>query len=267
MLRGLDASWVQGKLPFEKLDPSIRFLILKAQQGNDGFDPIFAENAKRGMDLGLEVFAYNFAYPLRNQAGKKNRDPREQARLFVEKVLKARPELEGRPLFLDYEWPPVVPMKKGEWGWKEWECEPQQLSDWMQANAEEVHLLTRVKPVIYIYDWWWSCVRDGVPAYGFPKGADVSWAANYGLWMAWYTNGKWPEPGDKPRIPKPWGDWLFWQFDGDGGMRLPNGIDSDFCVFNGTEEDLKRFATPPPPPPPDEGPFVNWPIVHPWLYF
>ena len=41
MIRGLDASAVQGPLPYSKLDPEIRFAILKAQQGNDGFDPWF----------------------------------------------------------------------------------------------------------------------------------------------------------------------------------------------------------------------------------
>lgn len=258
MLRGLDASSVQGKLPLDKLGPEFKFLILKAQQGNDGFDPKFADNAKAGMDKGLEVFPYCFAYPLPTinpTTGKRvpGRDPREQAKLFVDKVLKARPELEGRPFFLDYEWPPVVPLRKGEKGWKEWGCEPQQLSDWMQANAEEVATLSKAKPVIYIYDWWWGCVRDGVPFYGFPTGADVSWAAQYALWMAWYNSGVWPKGGDRPRVPKPWTDWLFWQFDGDGGLRLPTGVDSDFCVFNGDEAALKAFASSTPirtiPPP------------------
>jgi len=254
MLRGLDASSVQGRLPLDKLGPEFKFLILKAQEGNGGFDPRFAENAKAAMEAGLEVFPYCFAYPLPTidpKTGRRvpGRDPREQAKLFVDKVYKARPELIGRSFFLDYEWPEVVPLRKGGTGWKDWGCDPQQLSDWMEANSSEVAQLTRAQPVIYIYDWWWACVRDGAPFYGFPKGADVSWAAQYALWMAWYKAG-WPKDGDKPRIPKPWTNWLFWQFDGNGGLYLPNGIDSDFCVFNGDEHALKAFATGTPRKPP-----------------
>lgn len=247
MIRGIDASAVQGALP--PLGPEYRFVILKAQQGNDGFDPWLVRNAKTSLERGLEVFAYCFAYPL--PPGKPGRDPKEQAKLFVDKTFKACPELEGKPLFLDYEWPPVV--QKDKKGWKDWGCNPQQLSDWMEANAAEVKSLTGRSPVIYTYDWWWSSVRDGAPAYGYPKGADVSWAAQYPLWMAWYTSGRqgaparWPKPGERPKVPAPWADWLFWQWDGNGGFRLPNGVDSDACVFNGSEGDLKAWARGPQP--------------------
>ncbi len=250
MLRGLDASSVQGRLPFDKMSPELKFLILKAQQGNDGFDPLFARNAQDGLDRGLEVFPYMFAYPLPNKAGVANRDPREQAKLFMDRLLKVRPDFEGKSVFLDFEWPPVVPLRAGEKGWKEWGCSPQQLSDWMAANAEEVAKLSRALPILYTYDWWWACVRDGAPFYGFPTGADVSWAADYGLWMAWYNSGVWPQGQDRPRVPKPWTDWLFWQFDGNGGLRLPNGVDSDFCVFNGDEEALRALSRGPRNPMP-----------------
>ena len=230
MIRGLDASSVQGPLPYDKLGPEYRFVILKAQQGNDGFDPWFVRNVRAGMSRGLEVFAYCFAYPLPDAPGKVNRDPLGQAKLFVERTLTACPELEGRPLFLDYEWP--APEE-----WAKWGCTPKQLSTWMEANAAEVTRLSGRKPAIYTYDWWWAQVR---------KGADVSWAAEYDLWMAWYTT-RWPAPGERPRIPAPWTDWKFWQFDGNNGLKMPNGVDSDFCVFNGDEDALQEWTRGPRP--------------------
>ncbi len=240
MIRGLDASAVQGALPYGQLGPEYRFVILKAQQGNDGFDPWFERNVKGALDAGLEPFAYCFTYPLPHL------DPKEQAALFVSRTEQLLP---GRPIFLDNEWPEVVAARPGGKGWKEWGCSPQQLSDWLAANAAEVTRLSRA-PAIYTYDWWWRAIRDGAPAYGFPTGADVSWAAAYDLWMAWYVSG-WPAPGASPKVPAPWATWKFWQFDGNGGLRLPNGVDADFCVFNGSDDDLKAWAlgTSPPPAP------------------
>lgn len=225
MLRGLDASSVQGPLPFKALGPDYHFAILKAQQGNDGFDPWFAKNARAGLDTGLEVFAYCFAYPLPAAQGKANRCPKEQAKLFVDRTFKACLELEGRPIFLDYEWP--APQD-----WAHWGCSASQINDWLQDNAATVESLSGAKPVIYTYLWWWDALS---------KGSDTSWAAAYDLWMAWYVKS-WPSPGQSPKLPAPWKTWRFWQWDGDGGLRLPNGCDADFCVFNGDEDALKAFA-------------------------
>lgn len=40
-----------------------------------------------------------------------------------------------------------------------------------------------------------------------------------------------------------WGDsWMFWQHDGNGGKKLPSGIDADFNVFRFDLIDLARLA-------------------------
>lgn len=241
MLRGLDASSVQTLLPYDQLEGEYDFVILKGQQGNDHFDPYFERNAKGAIDHGIEPFAYTYGYPLPTTLLRPSRDPKKQAALAVERTFKAAPFLEGRPLFNDYEFPEVVARPpKVKKGWKEWGCSPPQIADWMRDNAAETHRLSKRKPVIYIYDWWWRAVRDGAPAYGFPEKGDVSWAEDYDLWMAWYVND-WPIPGQDPRVPAPFKDWLFWQFDGNDGLRLPNGVDCDFCVFNGDKADLAAF--------------------------
>ena len=219
MRRGFDASAVQGRIPFWLLSDDIDFVVLKGQQGNDGFDPTFASNVALANDEGVIAFAYAFAYPLPHL------DPREQARLFVDRTVEAAPAMAPRPLFLDFEWP--VPEQ-----WRRWGCTAAQISAWCAACAEEVESYAGVTPVIYTYPDWWAHVSK----------ADVSWAALYPLWLASYWNHGWPKGGDAPKLPAPWAEWLFWQFDGNGGLRLPNGVDADFCVFNGDEEALRRLA-------------------------
>lgn len=235
MIRGLDASAAQGLLPYSKLDPEIRFVILKAQQGNDGFDPWFARNMRAALMAGLVPFAYCFAYPLPPNSPKKGpvvaggipgRDPREQAKLCVDRV-HAFPEMRGRPIFLDLEWPAPK-------DWADWGCTAESISEWCRAFCAEVARLSGVTPVLYTYHDWWTHVSF----------ADTSWAAAYPLWLAAYPGKGWPAEGQSPKLPRPWIDWLFWQFDGDGGLRLPNGVDADFCVFNGTEEELQALVMP-----------------------
>lgn len=226
VIRGFDASAAQGVIPWGRLDPSLRFAILKAQQGNDGFDPTFTRNVKGALETGLEPFAYCFAYPLPAKAGKTGRCPREQARLFVDRVTAAHPLMHGRPLFLDLEWP--MPQDWGTWG-----CTAESIAEWCAEHCDEVASYSGVTPILYTYPDWWAHVSK----------ADVSWAAAYPLWLASYvTKGRWPIDGQAPRCPSPWSDWLFWQFDGNGGLTLPNGVDADFCVFNGDEAALSALA-------------------------
>lgn len=226
---------MQGAIPYWLLSKDLRFAILKSQQGNDGFDPFFKRNVDQALAEGREPFPYCFAYPLPAN-GTPGRDPREQAKLFVDRTLGASRAMEGRPFFLDYEWPePNL--------WKRWGCSAAQISDWCAANAEEVELQTSVTPIIYTYPWWWAAV----------SAADVSWAERFPLWLAAYPGTGWPKEGDSPTVPHPWKDWLFWQFDGNGGLKMPNGLDSDFCVFNGDEEALQRLAGKEPDRPVGDG--------------
>jgi GH25 family lysozyme M1 (1,4-beta-N-acetylmuramidase) len=233
-VRGLDASSVQAKLPYDLISSEIVFVVLKAQQGNDGFDPKFEANMLGAIDAGIEPFAYCFIYPLPHI------DPKEQARLFVERVHRF-PQMRGKPIFLDCEWPEIT-------AWLHWGCTGKQIGEYLRAVFEEVERLSGRAPVLYTYPSWWEALRAG--------GADLAWASKYFLWMASYPSGakagKWPLDTDEPRIPREWTTWLFWQFDGDGGLRLPNGVDSDFCLFNGDMMDLMTFANPPPPPRADQ---------------
>lgn len=230
MIRGCDVSSVQGVVPYEAMPPELRFCIAKCKQGNDGKDATFERNMRAGADHGLVMGGYHFAYPLPHL------DPKVQAEGFYNAAAGHGATKGELPPFLDAEWP--APSAKAPDGtltypWRKWGCSSQQISDWLAACCERMAELFGRKPILYTYPWWWAEVA---------KGVDVSWAAEYPLWMASYTTGgKWPGEDAKPVIPKPWADWLFWQFDGDGGLRLPNGVDADFNVFNGDETALRRL--------------------------
>lgn len=221
MLHGLDVSAVQGVVPWSQLTTDYHFVVIKAQQGNDGLDPYFFKNVAGAKAAGLITGGYHFAYPLPHL------DPREQARMFFARCKEHGTNVGELPPFLDLEWPAVQ-------DWAKWKCTAQQISDWARDCLDEMRKLWGCKPYLYIYPSWW----DYLAAH-----ADVSWAAEYELWMASYpAKVGFPIDGQKPYIPKPFTRAPFWQFDGNGGLKLPNGVDADFCVFDGTVEELEAIA-------------------------
>jgi lysozyme len=238
MIRGFDASPAQGKVDFQAAKAAgLDFVVLECWIGNDGPSSTFPAQVEAAKAAGLEVMAYGFFYPLRPAPDHPGREPEAQAREIVEYAWKYAP---GCLIFLDDEWP--APQD-----WKKWGVDAPWISESCRRCAAEVTRLCRgKKPVIYTYlDWW-----DHLAA-----GENVYWASDYALWQAWYVKA-WPKDGDRPKVRDPWTDWLFWQWDGDGGEKLPGGQDADFCVFNGTLEELRALNAPPP-----EGP--DFAIVHP----
>jgi len=82
------------------------------------------------------------------------------------------------------------------------------------------------KPILYTcYDFWHS--KLGNPSTSMLTTLDL-WVAHYGVKV--------------PLIPKPWQStgWLMWQYDGDGGERLPDGRDSDFVWLAGTPDEIEQ---------------------------
>jgi GH25 family lysozyme M1 (1,4-beta-N-acetylmuramidase) len=224
VIRGFDASSVQGHIPFaDAAKTSLAFGIFKCWTGNDGPDPNFEANVLGAETAGLVAFAYCFAFPLPEKAGHPGRDPKEQAKLFFDHAWKVCP---GRPIFVDFEWPEPK-------DWAKWGCTAESISEWMRECCEELtRLCGGIAPIIYTYPDWWTHVSF----------ADVSWAAEYSLWIASYVTTTWPTERDEPFMVHPWTDWLFWQWDGNGGQRLPNGVDADFVVFNGDADALRALV-------------------------
>ncbi len=81
--------------------------------------------------------------------------------------------------------------------------------------VQEIEDLTGVSPFIY-----------GSPGFLEELG-DLTWAAHLDLWIAHYKV-------NKPRVPKWWKYYTFWQTSDDNGW--------DLDVFNGTLENLKKFV-------------------------
>ena len=217
MIKGVDASSVQGKLDIGALDAAgIKFLIHKCQQGNDGKDPWFDRNTAAAKAGGWKVGAYHFMYPLPKL------DPVAQAEAFF----KASPlgsDDGDLPPALDLEWPDP------DAGWAKWGCSAAQVNAWAKACAERMTELYGRRPMIYTYPYFAHALRGRGPL-----GPDVSWMADYPLWLASYA--------PQPAIPAPWSTYAVWQYDGNGGERLPNGGDADFNWFDGDAEALDAFC-------------------------
>lgn len=79
------------------------------------------------------------------------------------------------------------------------------------------------KCVIYTYPYF---------ATSIPWSSEL---ARHPLWIAHYGVSR-------PIVPNPWTDWTIWQHDGNGGARLPSGVDVDFNRFRGTAEDFARLV-------------------------
>jgi lysozyme len=240
VIKGIDASAVQGTLDAKSIaSAGYAFALLKCQQGNDGKDPVFEKNRKSLTDAGILVGAYHFAYPLPHL------DPEAQAEKFFA-ASDCGTNVGELPVCVDFEWP--APEK-----WAKWGCNAKQVAVWFKTHLEKMTKLFGHRPVVYTYPWFITALLQG--------GADLSYLVDYPLWMADYSQaGKQITEGMSPVIPKPWRgrQWCFWQHDGNGGLKLPNGVDADFNVFNGSLEDLQRLAA-------GKDAYEQWsgPIVHP----
>jgi len=235
--RGVDVSAMQGAVDWSSLaHAGIEFAILRCSIGNErSRDAVYAANVRGARASQLHVGGYHFAFPLPHLK------PRDQARTAYEKF-----EVDGDalgtmvgdlPPALDIEWPP--PEKKGQAPgaeWARWGCSAAQIRDWSLEWLDEAEALWGCKPLVYTYPYFWRRV--------LADGAAGAFGA-YPLWIASYTTpGRVPAPTDTPTVLDPWGKdgWRVWQHDGDGGLKLPNGVDSDYNVFNGDTMQLAAFC-------------------------
>lgn len=218
MIRGVDVSIFQGEVDWKSLAAmGVRFAYLRCSIGNEpGVDVKFVANAKRAREAGIAVGPYHFAFPLPGL------DPRRQAKHAF-----ALASVDGRALGLDegellpafdLEWPPPE-------NWARWKCTAVQIRDWGLVYLDEAARLWGCRGPVYTYPWFWRKLSEA--------GGLAEYARNP-LWMADYSaSGRVPRDDERPKIPAPWdGDSLWcWQHDGDGGLRMPNGVDIDFNVI------------------------------------
>ncbi|MGL4310257.1 MAG: GH25 family lysozyme [Paracoccaceae bacterium] len=98
-VHGIDASRWQGTIDWSTARANgVNFAFLKATEGGDGLDPMFADNRRAARAAGVPAGAYHFWYHCRSAA--------EQARWFIRHVPRAAGDL---PPVVDMEWTPTSP--------------------------------------------------------------------------------------------------------------------------------------------------------------
>lgn len=235
IVRGVDVAeyqkTVDWKALYEKED--CRFAIMRCKVGNNpGIDKQFHANVQGARELGMFVGAYHFSFPLPKL------DPKKEAESFAASSLLGAQPGEIPPAF-DLEWPPPI-AGAGKKGWKEWGCSAAQVRDHALIALERMTELFGCRPLFYTYPYFWQAMAVAGGMEDFRK---------YPLWIPGgkqYVNGNGAIPDlskEKPPIIPLWGDdWSIYQHDGNGGRKMPNGIDCDFNVFRGSEGDFARFV-------------------------
>lgn len=207
---GIDVAVHQGKL----LDwagiyaSGVRFTFNKSTEGQGYVDPTWERNASEAKRAGLLVGSYHFFWP--------NRDPDIQAEHYF-KVAGSRCDL-----------PPVIDFETTK-GMLHGDCAA---SVYRFVVATEA--LWKRPCIVYSYPSFIEELVNAKSLTAVPRYKFYELAAR-DLWIAHYTKSA-------PKVPYPWQMWKFWQFDGDGGMRLPQGVDADFNWFAGSEQELRDYC-------------------------
>jgi GH25 family lysozyme M1 (1,4-beta-N-acetylmuramidase)/LysM repeat protein len=208
---GIDVSFWNAGIDWPKVRAAgQRYVFAKATEGDFYADPTFDDNWRGAKVAGLLRGAYHFF--------RSNVDPKKQADKFINYVKSMKD---------DGELPPVLDL----------ETHDGQAKAKIIARAKTwldlVEPAFDKKPIIYSGQFF---LQDHFSEAG---GGPPVWAKDYALWLAQYPNQY--VPGMQPVLPRGWFKWTFWQYTDKGQV---NGINArvDLNVFNGTLEDLYRFA-------------------------
>lgn len=229
---GIDISrWQWGKpVPFRGLyQRGVRFCFAKATHGL-GRDATFERGYKGSLDAGLYRGAYHWHVP--------DLDPKSQAEHFVASVDKAGGFGGDKDLPLAVDFEDVNAKVKGA-----------PLVEQIEQLTDRVWTLTGRAPILYTGNWYYE---------GYALNVQSARLGALPLWLALYPKlgggidpvEGWDVAAERVRAmgtfksPVPWAHAgaLFHQFDGNGGLKLDNGVDVDVNIFHGTEQDLRRLC-------------------------
>lgn len=199
---GMDISNYQAKLDLTK--GTYDFCIIKATEGNGFTDASFYRRAAELLSLDKLIGVYHFARPdlHGNITGMEN-----EARWFVKEVERAG-LLEKAILVLD------------------WETEPMDRPDLIEAWTSMVVKLTGIKPFIY-------GSRSKIN-----KWKEYSIIHSYPIWIAVWPNTKQYEVGKSPGLISPESSlsWYIWQYSACGKFPGFSGnVDLDYCILSREE--------------------------------
>lgn len=201
-VHGVDVSRWQGDIDWPKLRRhGANFAYIKATDGGDHLDPMFAHNWKAADQAGLKRGAYHFFYWCRTAA--------DQAKWFIRNVPKVKGAL-----------PPVLDV---EWNGHSKNCRKQpsreNVLEKMQVFLDALEQHYGQRPVIYTtVDFYRDNLRGQFPDHPF--------------WLR--------SVAAHPSKVYPGRDWLFWQYSGSGLSKGVNGR-IDLNAFHGSEKDWRRW--------------------------
>ena len=218
MLLGIDVARWQGVVDFKSVAAhGVKFCICKATHGK-GLDGTFKQNwgsIKPHMVRG----AYAWYIP--------GKDPMGQADAFVDAMVGLSND--DLPPAIDFEEPSSLPA--------------QQLLDEVLVFVKRVRERTNRKPLLYTGKWFWQQYVKDMDSPELVLLTDL-WHSEYP--RTGKTGTQYDEALAALRSPNPSKPWAsrgiapkLWQFDGDKGLTLPNGVDADFNRFDGSEEEFQ----------------------------
>ncbi|MEU3373062.1 lysozyme [Streptomyces sp. NPDC006711] len=220
---GHDVSSHQGDVDWASArSRGASFVYVKATESTSYRNPSFGQQYGGALRAGLLRGAYHFAVPDQSSG-------RAQAAFFVTnggawrddgRTLPPAVDLEHNPYGKDAKDARAGDDAKGSGGDACYGLTPAAMSTWIAAFSDEVRLRTGRRPVIYTSTAWWNACT----------GHSRAFAGDHPLWLARYA----ATPG---ALPAGWSYWTFWQHANGSGI-LPGDQD----LFNGTPEQLKRFA-------------------------
>lgn len=194
-VHGIDAARYQGEIDFRQAEAAgVAFTFLKATEGADHKDEMFATNWRRARAAGMPVGAYHYYYFCRTAE--------EQARWYIANVPRAPGAL-----------PPVLDL---EWNHLSRTCRRRPDAAHVRAEARTfLRMLTAhygQRPIIYTtVDFW----RDN----------DLRQLQGYEFWLR--------SVAGHPASTYPGADWSFWQYTGTGLVPGVQGK-VDINVFAGS---------------------------------
>ena len=210
---GIDVSYWNAGIDWPKVRAAgQRFVFVKATEADYYRDPTFDDNWFGAKSAGLLRGAYHFF--------RCNVDAKKQANYYIDYV---------RTLKDDGELPPVLDLESND-GQKKEKIVPA-VKIWL----DRVEAAFGKKPIIYSGQYF---LQDFLSEAG---GGPPAWAKDYPLWLAQYPN-QYVE-GMQPYLPKGWYKWTIWQYSEKGKLNgFGNNVSVDLNLFNGTLEDLYKFA-------------------------
>lgn len=203
-VHGVDVSRYQGDIDWARVRRSnISFAFIKATEGGDVADEMFATNWVLARAAGMPRGAYHYYYFCRS--------PEEQARWFMEHV-PADPA--ALPPVLDIEWTHTsrtCPFRP----------EPEDVRAMMHRYLSLVTRHYRKRPVIY---------------------STVDFYADNELWKVEGYDFWLRSVAGHPSVTYPAQDWAFWQYTGTGIVPGIAGR-TDINAFVGSQGDFVRWAS------------------------